>query len=680
MQKNKSIIIVLVMVLVFVFSFTGCNTENNKTNNETDAQVSTENNAVTDDTQNNTSSTVNESAANESTTDQTEEATETTSDSTEETSEETTAPYDDGLPKRDSIPDQYKWDLKKVYVNNNAFMSDVEKVKSSFSYFEKNEKNFDKNYETFSSTLIKYEDIRRTTDTIYVFATLQAHTDTNNTDFSDLEDIAAQLDTDLSEVTAYFLPLIANMDSSTLKTFMANEEMKPYEKFVQDILKEKDHILSVNEEALLAKAQILFEIPESIFDAYNYQTDLSEYLPAPDFNLFWEGTREDKLTVLNDYYTKTKVGNNLLAEIYESEIKKNVFFAESRNYENALESALSNDGLTVEEYNTIFDITHSNLDKLHKWISMKKEILAIEDKIHFYDAYTPLIQNPYSYVEYEEGKDIIYGALAPLGDKYIADLKEGLDSRWADVYTTSGKYEGGYQWGTYDTDPFVLLNFNNYMTDVSTVAHEMGHALNFKYTNEAQEYFASNVPIFSAEIASTTNEALVFEYRIANADSKAEKQRALLNYIELLENTIFTQMIFADFEKRAYEAYESGEPVNAELFNTIMGEVLVEYYGPDYELDDTAAFQWSEIPHFYNSYYVYKYATGLSAGLTFADNILNGSQSDVDKYLVYLASGSSEEPLTLLKKAGVDFYTGEPLQRAFDRFEQLIDEFYETLQ
>jgi len=680
MQKNKSIIIVLVMVLVFVFSFTGCNSDNNKTNNETDAQVSTENNATSDDTQNNTSSTVNESTANDSTTDQTEEATETTSDSTEETTEETTAPYDDGLPKRDSIPDKYKWDLKKVYVNNNAFMSDVEKVKSSFSFFEKSEKNFDKNYDTFSSTLIKYEDIRRTTDTIYVFATLQAHTDTNNTDFSDLEDIAAQLDTDLSEATAYFFPLIANMDSSTLKTFMANEEMKPYDMFVQDILKEKDHILSVNEEALLAKAQILFEIPESIFDAFNYQTDLSEYLPAPDFNLFWEGTREDKLTVLNDYYTKTKVGNNLLAEIYESEIKKNAFFAESRNYENALESALSNDGLTVEEYNTIFDITHNNLDKLHKWISMKKEILAIEDKIHFYDAYTPLISNPYSYVEYEEGKDIIYEALAPLGDKYIADLKEGLDSRWADVYTTSGKYEGGYQWGTYDTDPFVLLNFNNYMTDVSTVAHEMGHALNFKYTNEAQDYFASNVPIFSAEIASTTNEALVFEYRIANAESKEEKQRALLNYIELLENTIFTQMIFADFEKRAYEAYESGEPVNADLFNTIMGEVLVEYYGPDYELDDTATFQWSEIPHFYNSYYVYKYATGLSAGLTFADNILNGSKSDVDKYLVYLASGSSEEPLTLLKKAGVDFYTGEPLQRAFDRFEQLIDEFYETLQ
>ncbi len=678
MQKNKSIIIVLVMALVFVFSFTGCNTENNTTNNETNAQVGMENNAITDETQNNTSQ-----AVNESTTDQTEETTdasEETADASEDTSEESTETFNDGLPKRDTIPDMYKWDLKKVYVNNKAFMSDVEKVKSSFSFFEKNENTFDSDYDTFSSTLMKYEDIRRTTDTIYVFATLQAHTDTNNTDFSDLEDIAAQLDTDLSEATAYFLPLIANMESSTLKTYMATEEMKPYEEYIQDILKEKEHILSVNEEALLAKAQILFEIPESIFDAYNYQTDLSEYLPAPDFNLFWEGTREDKFTVLNDYYTKTKVGNNLLAEIYESEIKKNTFFAESRNYENALESALSNDGLTLAEYNTIFDITHDNLDKLHKWISMKKDILEIEDKIHFYDAYTPLIPNPYSYVEYEEGKDIIYDALAPLGDKYIADLKEGLDSRWADVFTTSGKYEGGYQWGTYDTDPFVLLNFNNYMTDVSTVAHEMGHALNFKYTNEAQGYFTSNVPIFSAEIASTTNEALVFEYRIKNADSKVEKQKALLNYIELLENTIFTQMIFADFEKRAYEAYESDEPVNAELFNTIMGEVLVEYYGPDYELDETAAYQWSEIPHFYNSYYVYKYATGLSAGLTFADNILNGSQSDVDKYLIYLASGSSEEPLTLLENAGVDFSTGEPLQRAFDRFEQLIDEFYETLQ
>jgi oligoendopeptidase F len=310
---------------------------------------------------------------------------------------------------------------------------------------------------------------------------------------------------------------------------------------------------------------------------------------------------------------------------------------------------------------------------------MKKEILGYDDQLHFYDQYTPLIANPYAYVEYEPGKEIIYNALAPLGEQYIADLKKGLSSRWADVYTTEGKYEGGYQWGTYDTDPFVLLNFNNYMTDVSTVAHEMGHALNFKYTNDTQGYFSSNVPIFNAEIASTTNEAMVFEYRIANATTPVEKQQALLSYIELIENTIFTQMIYADFEKRAYEAYEAGEPINAELFNTIMGDVLVEYYGPDYALDETATYQWSEIPHFYNSYYVYKYATGLSAGLTFADNVINGSQSDVDKYLTYLKSGSSQPSLVLLKNAGVDFSTGEPMQRAFDRFESLIDEFKETI-
>lgn len=674
MHKNKSMIIIFVLALVFVYSLTGCKTNNANTNNEENTVVSINN----ENNSNNNTQTTSEVNSTNETTDSSENEIEDDAEIVVE--DDTEVAEDDGLPKREDIPDQYKWDLEKVYADTDAFMADVKTVQSSFNFFEKSQSSFDKDYDTFSETLIKFEEVRRISDKIYVFATLQAHTDTNNTDFSDLEDIAGQLDTDLSEVTAYLLPLIANMDTLIIESFMTYAEMASFEPYIKDIINEKDHILSVDEESLLAKAQILFEIPESIYDAYNYQTDLSDYLPEPDFEIFWEGSRQDKLAVLNDYYLKTKIGNNLIAEIYESEIKKNSFFAEARNYDNALESALNTDGLTIDEYNTIFSITHDNVDKLHKWVSMKKEILDIPDKIHFYDAYTPLIPYPYAYVDYEDGKEMIYKALAPLGSKYITDLKIGLESRWADVYTTLGKYEGGYQWGTYDTDPFVLLNFNGYMTDVSTVAHEMGHALNFKYTNEAQGYFSSNVPIFSAEIASTTNEALVLEYRINTAESKAEKQKALLNYIELLENTIFTQMIFADFEKRAYEAYEAEEPLNAELFNTIMGEVLVEYYGPDYELDVTATYQWSEIPHFYNSYYVYKYATGLSAGLTFADNILNGSQKDIDKYLIYLASGSSEEPLTLLKNAGVDFSTGEPLQRAFDRFDKLIDEFYETLQ
>lgn len=664
-MKIKSTITVLLLSFILVFSFIGCESTNNESPANTTENVSN----TTNDTE--TTDTTDTSSSNEDTT-----AEDTSNeDSTEDTAEVT----DSGLPARNDIPETYRWDLEKVFANTDAFMKDVEAVRATTSYFEEKEATFTSNYETFKEVLQTYENARRMTDKIYVFATLQAHTDTTNTDFSDLEDIASQLDTELTEATSYFLPVIANMDESTLNEYMANEEMAGFKPYIDSIMKDKEHILTVNEEALLASAQVLFKVPEAIYEAYNYNTDLSGYLPEPDFSNYWTSTGEEKLEIFSDYYLKTKLGNDLLAEIYESEIKKNTFFAQARNFDTALDSALNTDGITRNEYSKVFEVTHNNLDVLHKWTSMKKEILGIEGKVHFYDQYSPLIADPYGYSEYEDGKEIIYAALAPLGDKYIADLKEGFDSRWVDVYTTDGKYEGGYQWGTYDTDPFVLLNYNNYMTDVSTAAHEMGHALNFKYTNEAQGYFSSNVPIFNAEIASTTNEALVFEYRIANAKTPLEKQQALLNYIELIENTIFTQMIYADFEKRAYEAYDAGEPINAELFNTIMGDVLKEYYGPDYELDEVMTYQWSEIPHFYNGYYVYKYATGLSAGLTFADNILNGTPKDLENYLDYLAAGSSEEPLVLLKRAGVDFSTGEPLQRAFDRFEALIDEFYETL-
>lgn len=671
MKKNKLLITIMVLILVLSLSLVGC--ENNVPNDNNTFSDNTQNEPIVTNDTDVSNDVGDNNAINNS--DSNDVADDTTVDDSE-TNEEV---IDDGIPTRDMIPEEYQWDLTTVYENTEAFMADVEVVKSSFDFFDTNADVFTETYDDFISNLTRYQEVRRTMDTLYVFATLQAHTDTSNTDFSDLEDIAAQLDSELSEATSHFLPAISNLDPEILNGYMSEAKSHDYVPYVNDILKEKDHILSESEEELLAQAEILFEVPESIYDSFNYLTDLSEYLPEPDWDGFWNGSREDKKEALEAYYAKSAAGINLIAEIYESEIKKNTFFAEARNYDSALASALNIDGVTDAEYNKIFEITHNNLDKLHRWISLKKEIIGIEDEIHIYDLYTPIIDDPYAWMDYENGKLIIYEALSPLGNQYIQDLRVGFDSQWADVYTTKGKYEGGYQWGTYDTEPFVLLNFYGLMTDVSTVAHEMGHALNFKYTNDSQGYFSANVPIFNAEIASTTNESLVFEYRVANAKTTIEKQQALLNYIELIENTIFTQMIYADFEKRAYEAYEAEEPINADLFNEIMGEVYLEYYGSDFALDDMTTYQWAEIPHFYNAYYVYKYATGLSAGLAFSDNILNGSQSDVDKYLTFLAAGSSEPPLDLLRAAGIDFSTGEPLQKAFDRFEILLDEFEETL-
>lgn len=650
-NKKRNLSLILIISLLLTFSLTGCN-ENQNDN--------TGNNTVIE--QNDTSNLSNNADSQEV-------------DSTQDSEDVPSA----NVITRDMVADEYKWALEKVYADTDAFMSDIDNVKSSLLEFDALEGNFTSSYENFLEVLSLYESARRTTEKLYVFSTLQSHTDTANTDFSDLVELASQLNTDLSESTSFIWPMVVNLDEATLASYMSIPKSNEYEIFINDIIKQKEHILDAGEEEILAQAEVLFEIPESIYDSYNYLTDLSEYLPEPDWDKFWSGTRNDKKDVLETYYLKSSAGINLLSEIYESEIKKNTFFAEARRYDSALESALNTDGVTTKEYGNFFSVTHDNLDKLHKWVSIKKEILGIDDKMHIYDQYTPLIDDSYSSVDYESGNQIIYEALAPLGEKYITDLENGFNSRWVDVYATEGKYENGYQWGTYDTDPFILLNFYGRITDVSTIAHEMGHALNFKYTNEAQDYFASEIPIFCAEIASTTNESLVFEYQISNATNKLEKQRALLNYINLIENTIFTQMIYADFEKRAYEAYEAEEPLNADLFNQLMADVLNEYYGEDYMVDDIAKYQWSEIPHFYNAFYVYKYATGLSAGLVFSDNILNGSQADIDKYLSYLASGSSEAPLTLLRKAGVDFSTGEPLQRAYDRFEELVDEFYDTL-
>ncbi len=655
----KKKIFALLIIVILVFSFVSCN---DTTENTEDNKVVAEENKKEEPKEENKKEEPKE---------------EKTENKTEEAKEEENV-QDEGIDRKD-VAEKYKWNLSDIYENEAAFDADVNYVESSYTFFREHKKDFTASYNTFLEVFKKFEEVRRKTDKLYVFATLQSHTDTEDSHYSDLVDIATKLDADLNLEIAYFSPSIINMDQKVLTSYINKESFKEFKPYVDDILEMKDHILGNEAEEIIAKAKILFKLPESIYEAYVYNTDLSKYLPEPDLNKFWFGTREDKIKVIEDLYKKTEVGNDLLAAIYEAEIKKNTFFAQASNFENALDMALFSDGVTKEEYNKIFEITHKNLDKLHKWISLKKKVLKLEE-YHFFDAYTPLVSASFETYTPEKALDYINKALEPLGEKYLKDFNEGFNNRWADVYPTKNKYQGAYQWGTYDTHPFVLLNYNETLEDVSTLAHEMGHAINFKYTNEAQPYFASNIPIFNAEIASTTNESLIYEYRIKSAETKKEKQNALVDYISLIENTIYVQMLYADFEKRVYEAYDNDIPLNTEFFNHTMRDVLKEYYGKDFTVDEVQTYQWSEVPHFFNAFYVYKYATGLSAGINFSSNILNGTTKDRDLYLDYLKSGSSDNPVELLRKAGVDFRSGYPLENAYKRFGELIDEFEKTLE
>ena len=662
-MKNKRILILILMILMIISStLMACDNEDegNLENNISENQGDSDNDNASNASNENDLSNSNSESEDDSSIDPVEE-------------------NEEGVYKRSEVPDYYKWDLSKIYDSKENFMMDLSKGESLVSRLERQESTFTDSSDTFIDTLEIYEKASRLVNKVYVFATLQAHTDTTNSEYAELEDLASDLSSQLSEAAAFIMPSIVSLDQTIKDVYLKDPRVEPYKNYIKSVLISKDHILSRSEEKILGQAQIISTSPESIYEAYKYNTDLTMYLSEPDWDKFWYGSRDEKQQVLTDYYEKTSVGIDLIAEIYESEIKKNTFFAKARNFESALDSALDTDGFTKEAYQTVFDVTHDNIHLLHRWIDLKKEILEIDDQLNMADLYSPLIDNPYAFMIYEEAQDYIYTALSPLGDAYIADLKNGFNNRWVDVLPTKNKYEGGYQWGTYDTEPFVLLNFNGLMTDVSTAAHEMGHALNFKYSNENQSYFDAGISIFNAEIASTTNEALVFEYRLEHSKTKLEKQQALLDYIALIENTIFTQMMYAEFEKEVYEKYDAGIPLNAGLFNEIMASIYETYYGPNYNVDEISSYQWAEIPHFYNAFYVYKYATGLSAGLAFSDLILNGDTDDRDAYLNFLASGSSQPPLDLLKEAGVDFSTGQPIQNAFDRFEALLDAFEDTL-
>ncbi|WP_432407379.1 oligoendopeptidase F [Wukongibacter sp. M2B1] len=592
---------------------------------------------------------------------------------------------ENSIPTRDEIDEQYKWRLEDIYETDEAWQADFEKLQKMLPTIEKYKGKLKSGPNYIADCLKSIDEMQRLHDKLYVYAWMNSDSDTSIEKYLEMGDRADSIASEMQAAFAFIEPELSAIPDNTLNEYMKSDDLKNYDLLLENIIKSKEHSLSESEERIMALAGNLLSTPENIYKAYKYSDrELAKILDKNGeeltlssgiYSIILESSDRDmrRKAFEGEFNSYNKNINTLASTLY-GEVKTNIFNAKARKYDSALEAALLSSNIDPKVYDSFIEAANSNLKPLHRYVSLRKKLLGIKDKVHYYDMYVPMLDKVGTDIPYEDAKKMVLEALTPLGNQYNEDLKIAFNSRWIDVYETQGKYTGGYCWGSYDTHPYVLINYNGTLSEVSTLAHELGHAMNSYYSNKKQPYSKADYETFTAEVASTTNEAIMYDYLIANAESKEEKMYLIGSYLEQIRGSIYTQLMYAEFEKTIYEAAEAGKTLTATYLNDTWGSLMQKYYGEDFEVDELVKVWWSRIPHFYWNFYVYTYASGLSAGITLSDNVVNGGVEARDAYLDFLAAGGSDGPIELLKSAGADMSSPKPVEKALQKFDELITE------
>ncbi len=595
------------------------------------------------------------------------------------------ASEDKPIITRPEAEDKYKWDLTEFYQTRELFEADMQKLKEDYlpklaSY--KGKLNSAVSLLDYLSTDIEASIL---IEKGYVYANLTLDLDQTNANASEMASIASSTYSEYLQAVSYVQPELLALDETTLNRLITDPKLSEYTGYLSELVKQKEHILSEKEEAILSGLSEVISAPRNIFDKVlygDYKYPTIQDADGKDIELS-TSTYYDILDTCMDRDVRKRAYearfksyadfNHALSEIYITEVKANAATAKLRNFDSSIDAALASEFIPKSVYDNLVTAISNNLEPLHNYYQMKKDALGFEE-LHGYDAYIPLVNDYTMKMTYEEAVDMIVKALEPLGKDYTDDFIEGINSRWIDVYEDKNKYTGGYQWGTYSMHPYILLNFNNSLDSALTLAHEMGHALNTKYSNEKQNFINADYPIFTAEVVAIVNEMLVMDYLIKHAKNNDEKLFLLNKQIENIRGTVYVQVMFSEFEKTIHEMVESGQPVSSEALNFLWVELIKKYYGEAYTIDDIAKVGWSRIPHFYMNFYVYKYATSMAASYQIMKDITSGKEGAVDDYLDFLAAGGSDYPIEILKATGVDMNTSEPVDSVLEYFGELVEE------
>ena len=594
------------------------------------------------------------------------------------------------LRQRSEIEDRYKWNIEDMYADEADWEADFSAALKMADGFTAYAGKLGESAETLLSALRARDDMWQKAERVYVYAHMKGDEDNRVSRYQELSQKAMSLMSQISAKSAFFTPELMDLPEGTIEKFLEeNDELKVYSYTLLDLLRQRKHVLSQAEEALMAQFGEISGAPKQIFSMINdadikFGTIKDEdgddvELTHGNYISMMESSdrrvREDAYRALYAAFMKQK---NTLAATYYYNVKKNAVFSKIRKYPSALASALDGGNIPVSVYTNLVDTINAHLDVLHRYAGLRKKILGV-DEIHMYDMYAPLVDMPKRSVPYEEALDVVREALKPMGEQYIKDLNAGLDAGWVDVFENEGKTSGAYSFGSYDSMPYVLLNYNNKFKDAFTVIHELGHSMNSYYTRKAQPYIYGGHSIFTAEVASTVNECLLMHDLLAKCSDKTEKLYLLNIYIEEFRATVFRQTMFAEFEMQVHAEAEKGEVMTPDRLCSIYGDLNKKYFGPDVVYDDEIAMEWARIPHFYNAFYVYQYATGYSAAVAISKKIIEEGAPARDAYMTFLAAGDSNYPIELLKGAGVDMSKPDVIESAMATFEGLIDELEELI-
>jgi len=588
------------------------------------------------------------------------------------------------LPKREEIDDKYKWRLEDIYSTDEDWDKDCEKVAGLVNSISRFRGRLGESAATLLECLSEFVELSSLVEKNFVYARMRRDENNANQKYQAFTDKAVKLLTEAQAAISFINPELISMDEKKLYGFLEeNRELGIYKQFIDDSLRRREHVLSQREEEILALSGEMAEAASDIFTMFNNADIKFPYIKDAEGNeveltkgryiKFLESTdrrvREDAFHALYSTYGKMK---NTLAASLSSNVKRNRFYATVRKYPSALEASLDDENISPDVYNNLIDTVNKNLHLLHRYVDMRKKALKL-DELHMYDLYVPIVKEPEGEISYDAACQMVLQGLKPMGEEYTGYLEKAFKSGWIDVYENEGKTSGAYSWGTYLTHPYVLLNYQGTINDVFTIAHEMGHALHSFYTNMTQPYIYSEYKIFVAEVASTVNESLLLNYLINNSEDEAYKAYLINHYLETFRGTVFRQTMFAEFEKIIHEKDAKGESLTTQDLCDIYYELNKKYFGENIVIDEDIAMEWARIPHFYNSFYVYKYATGFSAAQSLSQQILTEGKPAVGRYINFLKSGSSDYPLELLKKAGVDLTTPKPVEEAMKVFDDMLD-------
>ena len=591
---------------------------------------------------------------------------------------------------REEIDSKYKWDLSSMFPSDEAFEAGLEELKAYCPKL----LAFKGKISTSAQALLEFLQLEdKMTLLLYKiinYAERKSDEDTRVAKYQAYVANATSAYTQVGEATSWFAAELLAIPAESVEKFYAEvPALEFYRRKLNKILNQREHTLSAEEEALLARAEELAVQPTNIFsmfddadltfdDAIDSEGKTHKLTSGSFVPLLMDGDRVLRESAFKQLYSRFGEFRNTSAAILTSQVKNLQFFSSSRKYASSLEAALAENEIPVEVYNNLIDAVHQNFPAFYKYVDLRKRVMGL-DELHFWDVYTPLVDDVDMKFTYEEACDLIVKALAPMGEEYVGLVKKGLESRWVDVYETPGKRSGAYSAGGKGMNPVMLLNFQGGLDDVYTLIHEMGHSLHTYFSSHNQEITYSDYSIFVAEVASTCNEALLSHYLLEHETDPARHAYILNHFLEGFRGTIYRQCMFAEFERDISQMNADGVALNAEVLSERYGKLCAEYFGPGIELDEEIKLEWSRIPHFYYNFYVYQYCIGFSAAIALSQRILSEGEPAVKDYVGYLSGGCSKTPIELLRGAGVDMATPDPVNAALKYFGELVDQLEQEL-